>query len=179
VKEPQIKQKAISHAQKFLTEKTPTGGIKNTELTASKVREIIKAADLEVRKEYLKDHPEQTPSAEIVSKIAHVPEETVVPVEEKKSSFVPADQIDKNPGLVNQDAPDLRTKDVTVVVTTPPNVSNIEPVYPDEERWVLKRGLQTGVADRIKEGYAKSRLDAYDKAVEFWVNNIRMFSEEV
>ena len=58
IKEPQIKQKAISFAQSFLNEKTPTGGQKNTDLTANKVREIIKGADMIVRKEYLRDHPE-------------------------------------------------------------------------------------------------------------------------
>jgi hypothetical protein len=66
---------------------------------------------------------------------------------------------------------------VNLTVKTPPNVSRIPPVFKDQYDVVIKRGLQVGVSERMAEGYATDLDDAVLKALDFWVNNIRDYTE--
>jgi hypothetical protein len=133
------------------------------------------------------DPPKPRPTPATVATIAHAPVEQVQPIEtvtpeEDRANEHAAKMAEKFPlvkggGTTGDEKTDTPPTPPKVNVKTPPNVIGAEPVFPEEETWVLKRGLQIGIATRIKEGFAKNRLDAYDRALEFWINNIRDYTE--
>jgi hypothetical protein len=131
--------------------------------------------------------------------------QAAVKASDKTGPFVPASEIKK--GLVDDTAPDTRTTtenppykpdkadnnkippssgfvssfvpvdECVLTVKTPPNVANIPPTFPPEIEVLIKRGLQFGIYDRIKGGYARDYQDSILKAIEFWVAHVAEVEE--